>query len=100
MDLAEAHAATLLVESALAPPDRSVPARAARLAATLGALHASKVLLRHADFYLTEGLLTPEALRGLAGGEHALVDQAVADLDAVPDLLDLPPGSAGPSEPR
>ncbi|WP_422646833.1 acyl-CoA dehydrogenase [Actinoalloteichus caeruleus] len=100
VDLAEAHAATLLVESALAPPDRSVPARAARLAATLGALHASKVLLRHADFYLTEGLLTPEALRGLAGGEHALVDQAVADLDAVPDLLDLPPGSAGPSEPR
>lgn len=90
VEFVEAHTARLVLEAVAAATgdDRTGPQ--ARLADALGAVYALRETSRHTGFHLREGLLTAEQVDGLAEGHNALCDRVLADLDAVPLLLDVP----------
>lgn len=89
-EFVEAHVARLVLEAVAEAPAGSSTGPAARLASALSAMHAARELSRHAGFHLREGLLTAEQFDRLAERNHELCDRVLADLDAVPLLLDAP----------
>ncbi|MFF1613945.1 acyl-CoA dehydrogenase [Amycolatopsis sp. NPDC058278] len=85
----EAHVARLVLEAVAGTP--AAPAGpATRLADALHALHALRGLTKHAGFYLREALLTAEQIDRLTERDNELCDRVLADLDAVPHLLNAP----------
>ncbi|MEU4804919.1 acyl-CoA dehydrogenase [Actinosynnema sp. NPDC023587] len=90
VEFVEAHVARLVLEAVAEVPAQARTGPAARLADALHALHAVRELTAHAGFHLREGLLTGEQVDRLAGRDNELCDRVLADLGAVPHLLDVP----------
>lgn len=86
VEFVQAHVARLTLEAVAEAP----PGPAARLAGALSAMHAVRELTRHTGFHLREGLLTAEQVDRLTECDHELCDRVLADLDAVPHLIDAP----------
>ncbi|MEV0675205.1 acyl-CoA dehydrogenase [Actinosynnema sp. NPDC050436] len=90
VEFVQAHVARLVLD-AVREARAAVPAGpAARLADAVQEVHAVRGLVAHAGFHLREGLLTAAQLDRLAERDNELCDRVLADLAAVPQLLDAP----------